>query len=99
MEYYAKQKTSFQQTEWTEFQRWTRAGSDVAIYPWYNKEIFIKLYQATEGRDLDNSHPYPYIAIQVRWDRDRNQRYPIAGTKLLEILALVNTLTKFQRII
>ena len=29
--------------------------------PWFNKEIFIKLYRKSEGRDGDNRHPYPYL--------------------------------------
>jgi len=36
---------------------------------WYNKEILIKLYQYNEGRDFDNRHSYPYISIQVLFDR------------------------------
>ena len=49
--------------------------------PWYNKEIMIKLYKKTEGRDFDNNHPYPYISIQVRFDRDKNSGSPTAGKK------------------
>ncbi len=37
---------------------------------WYNKEVGITLYLSTEGRDLDNCHPYPYISIQVRHDTE-----------------------------
>lgn len=55
------------------FHRWEK-GSNVAISPWYNKEIFIKLYGSNEGRDFDNDHPYPYIAIQIKYDRDRDRR-------------------------
>ena len=47
--------------------------SHLAIEPWQNKEILIKLYQKDEGRDLDNRHPHPYISIQVRYDRDRGE--------------------------
>lgn len=43
-------------------------------YPgWYNKEIFIKIYDAKERRDFDNRHPYPYIVIEVRYDRHRGE--------------------------
>lgn len=48
--------------------------TDVITLPWYNKEIFIKLYQAYEGRDFDNAHSYPYVSIQVRYDHDTKQR-------------------------
>ena len=44
--------------------------TDTSTPSWYNKEIAITLYHATEGRDFDNDHPYPYISIQVRYDRD-----------------------------
>ena len=40
---------------------------------WYNKEVAITLYQETEGRDFDNSHSYPYISIQVRYDKDNRR--------------------------
>lgn len=60
--------------EYREFSRYDKPDTDVSIQPWFNKEIFIKLYAANEGRDYDNRHPYPYIAIQVRHDRDRQER-------------------------
>lgn len=47
---------------------------NVSTKPWYNKEIFIKLYKKNEGRDLDNRHNYPYICIQVRYDEELKQR-------------------------
>lgn len=37
---------------------------------WLNKEIYIKVVEKNEGRDFDNSHSYPYINIQVRYDWD-----------------------------
>lgn len=48
--------------------------TNVSSPPWMNKEIFIKLNKAHEGRNGDNRHPYPYITIQVRYDRDKNER-------------------------
>ncbi|MGE3953583.1 MAG: D-Ala-D-Ala carboxypeptidase family metallohydrolase [Parachlamydiales bacterium] len=50
-------------------QRYEKGDTDVTTPPWYNREVFIKLYRAEEGRDGDNDHPYPYLAIQVRYDR------------------------------
>ncbi|KPK32820.1 MAG: hypothetical protein AMS24_03030 [Chlamydiae bacterium SM23_39] len=47
--------------------------TDVKIKPWYNKEIFIKLYLEKEGRNLDNKHRYPYISIQVRFDLEKGK--------------------------
>lgn len=55
-----------------EFRRYDK--SDVAIQPWYNREIFIKLYGKNEGRDIDNRHPHPYLSVQVRYDRDMKER-------------------------
>jgi hypothetical protein len=47
---------------------------NVSTAPWYNKEIFIKLYKKDEGRDLDNRHSYPYISLQVRYDFDLKEK-------------------------
>ncbi len=55
------------------FERYDKEA-DVSIKPWFNKEIFIKYYAAHEGRNGDNTHPYPYFSIQVRFDRDTNMR-------------------------
>lgn len=57
-----------------EFKRYEKPDAQVATPPWMNKEVFIKLYKSSEGRNFDNRHPYPYIAIQVRWDRESDQR-------------------------
>ena len=40
----------------------------VSTPSWYNKEVVLTLYQAEEGRDFDNNHPYPYLSIQVSYD-------------------------------
>lgn len=57
-----------------EFKRYQKPDTDVSTPPWFNKEIFLKLYTSHEGRDIDNRHPYPYISIQVRYDRDTKER-------------------------
>lgn len=67
-EYYAADEESYSQ-----FKRWEKEERDTEIAPWYNKELFIKLYQSHEGRDGDTAHPYPYLALQVRYDRSRNE--------------------------
>jgi hypothetical protein len=51
------------------FQRYDDDKHKTAIYPWFNKEILITLYNENEGRDFDNRHPYPYLSIQVLYDR------------------------------
>lgn len=48
--------------------------TNVSTVPIRNKEIFIKLFNKEEGRDTDNRHPYPYIGVQVRYDRDLYER-------------------------
>jgi hypothetical protein len=55
--------------EYETFARYSKKIS-VSTTPWYNKEIFVKLCRKNEGRNFDNRHPYPYINIQVRYDRD-----------------------------
>ena len=40
---------------------------------WQNKEISITLFDSKGGRDLDNSHPYPYLSIQVLYDMEQSQ--------------------------
>jgi hypothetical protein len=66
-QYYSK--TFPNQSDYICFQRFEKGGLNVSTPPWFNKEIFIKLYLAHEGRDCDNQHPYPYLGIQVRTDR------------------------------
>lgn len=56
-----------------EFERYHKENTDVATPPWYNREIFVKLYLPDEGRDGDNRHPYPYIGIQVRRDYETDE--------------------------
>ncbi len=55
------------------FRRYEKQDTNVSTPPWHNKEIFVKLFAKKEGRDFDNRHPYAYISIQVRYDRDLNQ--------------------------
>lgn len=55
----------------TEFQRYEKT-TDVSTKPWFNKEIFIKLYHAHEGRNGDNPHHFPYFSLQVRFDKETN---------------------------
>jgi len=59
--------------EYLEFKRWDKP-TDVSTPPWYNHEVFIKLYQKQEGRNLDNRHPYSYVSIQVRYDFDAMEK-------------------------
>jgi len=70
MGYYEKRYPD--QTAYTTF---TRASTqDTQTKAWYNQEVLFKIYQKGEGRDFDNEHPYPYITIQVRYDKDLQQK-------------------------
>lgn len=59
-------------TDMAAFKRF-EGKTNVSTLPWSNKEIFIKLFLPTEGRNSDNTHSYPYLSIQVRYDRDKNE--------------------------
>ncbi len=58
--------------EFTEFQKQDSTLSKSPI--WQNKEVLVKIVPSNEGRNRDNSHPYPYISIQVRWDQEKNEK-------------------------
>ncbi|CUI16100.1 conserved hypothetical protein [Candidatus Protochlamydia naegleriophila] len=60
--------------DFEEFKRYEKEDSKVVTPPWYNKEVFVKLFKKSEGRDLDNRHSYPYLSIQVRFDWDTNEK-------------------------
>ena len=67
------------------FQRFSKK-TNIATPPWYNKEIFIKLFKSNEGRDYDNRHPFPYIAVQVRYDREKNERVVFSPEQAQKLL-------------
>lgn len=73
-QYYHEDKEVNKDSDYITFKRYTQKNVNVRIEPWYNQEIFIKLYEADEGRDYDNQHPYPYISIQIRYDRQRKEK-------------------------
>src|SRR3990167_7017275 len=74
MQYYQETSDYKSDKDYLEFKRYDKGDTHVSIQPWYNKEVFLKLYQKTEGRDTDNRHPHPYISIQVRFDRSLKER-------------------------
>ncbi|MCH1429332.1 MAG: hypothetical protein L7U87_01100 [Chlamydiales bacterium] len=73
LDYYQSHPKYKGEKDYTSFSRYHKDNTDVSTAPWYNKEIFIKLYQKHEGRDKDNKHPYPYIGVQVRYDFDEQK--------------------------
>ncbi len=74
LQYYRENPRFTGKKEFQNFERYEKKDTDVSTLPWYNKEVFIKLYRKGEGRDFDNRHPYPYISLQVRYDRDANEK-------------------------
>jgi hypothetical protein len=73
MNYYQEMSIYKGDKQYQEFQRLNKGELNVSTLPWYNKEIMVKIYLKNEGRDLDNRHPYPYISVQVRFDRELNE--------------------------
>ncbi len=73
MQFYKEKPKYKGKLEFEDFQRYEK-DTDVSIKPWYNKEIFMKVYHKNEGRDFSNRHPYQYISLQVRWDRNKNEK-------------------------
>lgn len=69
------------QKDYEDFKRYEKEDTNVSNQPWFNKEIFIKLFNKNEGRNLDNRHPFPYLSIQVRYDRDINEKVIYTWTK------------------
>lgn len=63
------------------FHRYEKGDVKVVTKPWYNKEVFIKLYQKGEGRDFDNRHPYSYLSVQVRYDWDLDEKVTYSWNK------------------
>ncbi len=74
MGYYKEMSIYKGDKQYQEFQKLEKGEFNVSTRPWYNKEILIKLYLKNEGRDFDNRHPYPYISVQVRFDREANEK-------------------------
>lgn len=63
--------------QYLEFKK-TELTKDTSSAAWYNKEVMIKFYKSHEGRDMDNSHPYPYISLEIRYDRDTKQQLVVS---------------------
>ena len=41
---------------------------------WYNKEVLVRINDKDEGRDFDNRHPYPYVTMELRYDREKDRQ-------------------------
>ncbi len=74
MQYFKENPIYANDREFLEFSRYDKSDVRLAIQPWFNKEIFIKVYQKDEGRDNDNRHPHAYLSFQVRFDKEGKER-------------------------
>jgi len=74
MDYYQETNPYKRDKQYLEFQRLAQGNLNVSTPPWYNKEVLIKLYKKDEGRDFDNRHPFPYLSVQVRYDRELQEK-------------------------
>lgn len=74
MDYYKENPKYGGQKDCQEFARYEKDNTNVKMQPWFNKEVFIKIFGKKEGRNFDNRHPYPYISIQVRYDSDLKEK-------------------------
>lgn len=72
MQYFQETPMYKNNRESREFKRFNK--TELAVQPWMNREILIKLFQRNEGRDGDNRHPYPYLSIQVCYDQDAKEK-------------------------
>jgi hypothetical protein len=73
-DYYQIHTEYAEKKDYLEFKTYEKDDTNVSTLPIYNKEIFVKLFKKKEGRNFDNRHPYPYISIQVRYDKEKNER-------------------------
>lgn len=72
--YYKTEPKYENHSDYVQFKPYEKNDANTSITPIYNKEIFLKIYKENEGRNFDNRHPYPYIAIQVRYDFEAKER-------------------------
>lgn len=69
-EYYKQES----EKDYNTFVRYQGGESRERNLPWCNKEVLIQVFEKDEGRDFDNNHKYPYISIQMRYDRVGKKR-------------------------
>lgn len=73
-QFYKDDARSQGKKEYQEFLRREKPDRDVTTPSWYNQEVIVKVYKQNEGRDFDNQHHFPYISIQVVYDREAKER-------------------------
>lgn len=73
MQYYKDQSAYKGKKEFEEFKR-LEGEKLLSTAPWINKEVVVRLFKSNEGRDFDNQHPYPYLSLQVAYDRDLKEK-------------------------
>jgi hypothetical protein len=74
MQYYKETEPYKSKKDYETFLRLKEGKINVSTPPWFNKEILIKIYLPHEGRDLDNQQAHAYVSIQVRFDRDKQEK-------------------------
>ncbi len=83
-EYY-KENSTYQALsdykEYLNFHRYEKQDTNVSTLPWYNKEVFVKIFNKNEGRNFDHRHFYPFVSIQVRYDREKNEKVTYSWDK------------------
>ena len=70
MQYYHTSERTRDKLPYTHF---SQTQSSLKNPSWMNREVIIRLYEKDEGRDWDNSHPYPYVSIELRHDYSSNR--------------------------
>jgi len=87
MQYYNQHEDFKDIIPFTRFAKSNNAVSKLKNPAWMNREIAIRIYEPGEGRDLDNSHDYTYVNVELKWSRDTKRRlgfnYLIAHQSLL----------------
>ncbi len=67
MQYFQESSQYKNDKEYLEFKH---AAAPSCSQSWMNKEILIFVQQKGERRDWDNRHPFAYLTLQVRYDRE-----------------------------
>lgn len=70
-DFYKKEACYKDKKEFQEFKRYEKP-TNCSTPPWLNKEILVKIFKSSEGRNGDNTHAFPYITIEVRFDCAQN---------------------------
>ena len=76
---YFKEKQKYKESKEYDFFEDTKSNLKNPIL--YNKEVKIRIYDFDEGRDFSNRHPYPYICLEVLYDKDKKEKVAYSWEK------------------